>query len=895
MRHRLLACLTAAALVAPLLSAAPAAASDRFTDLDRTVHADAIEAIAQVGVAGGFPDGTYRPGLAVTRDQMATFLTRALQLTEWAHDFADVDEDDTHSGAIGAIAQHEVTRGCGAERYCPRDEVTRAQMATFLTRALDLPDDPGQSFDDVDDEDVHAPGIRAVAAAGITLGCGDGTRYCPASPVQRDQMAAFLDRALGLDGPVPCRDVSGTATPRAVGSAVFGFSVSTGVRTDDRLELASMDLEESRLARVPADDAAGEVTGTATVARGTRTWATAAGGSHLFVGQDVDGANLYRVPLADADDRPVTEVAEVPYGGEFWALALDEAADRLWAGTRGHRHEDLADDEHVVYRLEDVSHAPDAPEPVRFRHDELPRDGEQRPDVKQLHWEASTGTLFVGLGGSATFPGAARLYGLDLEEAELDTPSTGVLDGDRVEDLTPPEIADDELEIFSLAVTDTHLAVGTRSESRAQVAFRSRDGGDWTMDTLREGERRVDRLALTDGRLVAASFPSGTIWEYDLATGSRTELGSAPGAANQPTRHLEADATTIRGVTGQGLVWTRANGSWSSTPFSSRSGSGALTAPGLAHSLAVTNEHVVAGANNNLQIRRLDAPSRRRVVPIGGEAKALTTDGRAVWAASYPGAALWRIDPGNGEAEQVGTWDGRYQRPRDAAFSSYRNKVLVVARTDPAYASGLFQMGPRTSELTAVRVTDGAPWLESWQQRNVQATAVATHGDHAYVGTFGAGVKGESGGVVAYDLRTMRKVWYARPARGEVVSLEVVDGRIVGAAQPNSSGSGHTWFELDPDDGELLAAGSDHARLEHGPVGDAVSVGPATIGAMGRALTALQRGADRATTLTRHEAHETFGGPFVDLDRRDGRCDIYAIEQRRLLRLPYDPATRLDH
>ena len=895
MHRMVLAVATVIALVAPTLMPPPAAAETRFSDDDQTVHSDAIEALAQVGVVGGYPDGTYRPRQSVSRDQMATFLMRSLRLGERSHSFEDVDPASTHSGAVGAIARERITLGCASRLYCPRDEVTRAQMATFLQRALDLPDDPSQSFRDVDPDDVHAPGIRAVAAAGITLGCGDGTRYCPTNPVQRDQMAAFLDRALGLNGPVPCQDVSPTASANTIGNAVYGFGVSTGVRTGDRLELLSMDLEDSRAARVRTDEGTTAIQGTATVPSGTRTWASAAGNGHVFIGQDTGGANLYRIPSTDADDRPVSEVAQVPYGGEFWALTLDEEADRLWAGTRGHREEDLADDEHVLYRIDDASTSPSEPHAVTFSHETLPRDGDVRPDVKVLHWDTDEQTLFVGLGGSATFAGAARLYALRFGEDEHDT--TPADDPEpSVEDLTPPDIAAAELEIFSLAVSDTHLAIGTRSEARAHVALRERGADEWHVDRLPEGHRRVDRVALDEQRLVATSFPSGTVFEYDLADGQRTDLGSAPGAGDQPTRFLEIDGDTVRGVTGQGTLWTRQAGDWRSVPFTNRSGAGALTAPGLAHSLALTSRHVVAGANNSVHARRLSSPADRTVTAIGGEVKALATYGSTAWAATYPGATLWRVEPGEGVATRVGTWDGRYQRPRDATYSAHRNRVLVVARTDPAHTSGLFVLDPDgRNDPAAVRVTDGAPGLPSWQQRNVQSTAVATLGNYAFVGTFGAGVQGESGGVVAYDLRTMRKVWYARPALGGVVSLEMVDNRLVGVAQPNSAGRGNTWFELNPGSGRLLAAGNDDTRLGRGPIGAAVSLGPVTIGAMGRDVVAVQRGADRATGLYRHRAHQTFGGPFIDADRRGGWCTLYAIEDRQIFRLSYDPATRLDN
>ena len=46
-----------------------------------------------------------------------------------------------------------------------------------------------------DDGTTHEPNINRVRAAGITTGC-TATTYCPKQPVTRGQMAAFLFRAL---------------------------------------------------------------------------------------------------------------------------------------------------------------------------------------------------------------------------------------------------------------------------------------------------------------------------------------------------------------------------------------------------------------------------------------------------------------------------------------------------------------------------------------------------------------------------------------------------------------------------------------------------------------------------------------------------------------------------
>ena len=85
-------------------------------------------------------------------------------------------------------------------RYCPDETVNRAQMASFLVRAFDLElTESSAGFADVNEGSTHGANIDALFAAGITTGCqdqGDPLRYCPGKAVNRAQMATFLHRAL---------------------------------------------------------------------------------------------------------------------------------------------------------------------------------------------------------------------------------------------------------------------------------------------------------------------------------------------------------------------------------------------------------------------------------------------------------------------------------------------------------------------------------------------------------------------------------------------------------------------------------------------------------------------------------------------------------------------------
>jgi parallel beta-helix repeat protein len=128
---------------------------------------------------------------------MASFLVRAFDIAPSSTTpFGDVN-GGPHAADIAAIAAEGITNGCQPGSYCPDRKVTRDEMATFLARALGLDtSNPDSRFTD-DNANTHEPSIEAIASAGITNGCG-GSNFCPSADVTRDQMASFIGRALGL-------------------------------------------------------------------------------------------------------------------------------------------------------------------------------------------------------------------------------------------------------------------------------------------------------------------------------------------------------------------------------------------------------------------------------------------------------------------------------------------------------------------------------------------------------------------------------------------------------------------------------------------------------------------------------------------------------------------------
>jgi subtilase family protein/S-layer family protein len=171
------------------------AISGPFFDIDGSPFADDILWAWNAGITAGCAPSRYCPLSNVSREQMASFLVRALDLTPGGPDRFTDDESSQHEADINALAQAGLTDGCAATRYCPTLVVDRAQMASFLVRALNLPASGTDAFSD-DEGSQHEAAINALAAAGITTGCGSG-RYCPNAPVTRGEMAAFLHRGFG--------------------------------------------------------------------------------------------------------------------------------------------------------------------------------------------------------------------------------------------------------------------------------------------------------------------------------------------------------------------------------------------------------------------------------------------------------------------------------------------------------------------------------------------------------------------------------------------------------------------------------------------------------------------------------------------------------------------------
>ena len=214
-----------------MFGAVPTIAGAQPSDItDAGVHQRAVEALDAAGVLRGTGCASDRlcPQEPVPRWAMAVWLVRALDGDDpprsGASRFADVESWRWWAPHVERLADLGVTAGCGTgpARYCPQRPVTRAEMATFLSRAFRLSPAPPAGFNDTV-RSVHRSAIDALAGAGITAGCTRSpARYCPSVAVTRAQMASFLYGALRFNATVTWLSA--------------GDSYSSGVGTDPHAE-----------------------------------------------------------------------------------------------------------------------------------------------------------------------------------------------------------------------------------------------------------------------------------------------------------------------------------------------------------------------------------------------------------------------------------------------------------------------------------------------------------------------------------------------------------------------------------------------------------------------------------------------------------------------------------
>ena len=110
-----------------------------FSDVPASYWAyTAISSLSSQGIVEGYPDGTFKPNADITRAEFATMLVKALGLstTGTTGQFTDVADDAWCNGCVNAAVNAGLVSGMGNGLFAPNAPITREQMAVMVANAL---------------------------------------------------------------------------------------------------------------------------------------------------------------------------------------------------------------------------------------------------------------------------------------------------------------------------------------------------------------------------------------------------------------------------------------------------------------------------------------------------------------------------------------------------------------------------------------------------------------------------------------------------------------------------------------------------------------------------------------------------------------------------------------
>ncbi|KRE47879.1 S-layer homology domain-containing protein [Paenibacillus sp. Soil522] len=168
-----------------------------------------IEVIAAKGAIEGKAAGKFAPKNNVTRAEFAKMLVRGLDLenNSATESFDDVKAGDWHAPYVAAAVKLGIIKGRSASKFAPNATITRAEMATMITRALKVTTGAADVLDQkaalkgfADEGKISAALKDGVAfAANHQIVIGNAGKFLPNNNTTRAEAAVIIYRALNFD------------------------------------------------------------------------------------------------------------------------------------------------------------------------------------------------------------------------------------------------------------------------------------------------------------------------------------------------------------------------------------------------------------------------------------------------------------------------------------------------------------------------------------------------------------------------------------------------------------------------------------------------------------------------------------------------------------------------
>lgn len=168
-----------------------------FEDVaDDAYYADAVKWAVEKAITAGTSDTTFSPDQTCTRAQILTFLWRAVgsPAAETENPFSDVTTDDYYYDAAIWAYEMGMVEGDAFEGNTP---CTRASTVVYLWKNADAPEVQDMAaFEDVDENADYSMAVAWAVENEVTSGVSE-TEFAPDTICSRGQIVTFLKRAIG--------------------------------------------------------------------------------------------------------------------------------------------------------------------------------------------------------------------------------------------------------------------------------------------------------------------------------------------------------------------------------------------------------------------------------------------------------------------------------------------------------------------------------------------------------------------------------------------------------------------------------------------------------------------------------------------------------------------------
>ncbi|WP_010098744.1 S-layer homology domain-containing protein [Ornithinibacillus scapharcae] len=189
---------------ASLAGAQEAESTAKYSDVTKgAYYSEAAEILSEKGIVEGVGGGKFAPNQDITKAEVAMMLARALDLDVSQTTGDPVFEDVTggwYYGAVAALQDKEVVEGY-QNKFNPNEPITRAELAKMIVASFDnLTPDPNANlpFTDVKDDAWYKGHVATLYNLGITQGVG-GNKFAPDTPTTRAETATLIHRAINVN------------------------------------------------------------------------------------------------------------------------------------------------------------------------------------------------------------------------------------------------------------------------------------------------------------------------------------------------------------------------------------------------------------------------------------------------------------------------------------------------------------------------------------------------------------------------------------------------------------------------------------------------------------------------------------------------------------------------